>query len=265
MRIIIRSVLIGSAAATIGTLPWAWLVKMNLNYLPTVPWSVPAMAVVLYLLWNYTPRTNRRANPLSADVWMSSIFAGMMGLFALVMFLGVFNRLVALPQQQAGDLSPFPFWSLAPIIVMSAIVAGLVEESAFRGYMQSPIEERYGPVVAILITGTLFGLVHFSHPETTLALMPFYLAVATIYGMLAYLTKSIWPGAVLHAVGNIFGAIDYFARGQSEWQTPATPLPLVWQSGPDAAFWFSCVAFLVVGTIAVWAYRMLAVQGEIFE
>lgn len=38
------------------------------------------------------------------------------------------------------------------------------EEASFRGYMQGPIERRHGPVVAILVTGTLFGLAHFTHP-----------------------------------------------------------------------------------------------------
>jgi membrane protease YdiL (CAAX protease family) len=34
--------------------------------------------------------------------------------------------------------------------------------------MQGPIERRHGPVVAILVTGSLFGLLIFTHPEVTL-------------------------------------------------------------------------------------------------
>jgi membrane protease YdiL (CAAX protease family) len=124
--------------------------------------------------------------------------------------------------------------------------------------MQAPIERRHGPVVAILVTGSLFGFAHFSHPEVTLRLMPFFIGVAVIYGTLAYLTNSIWPGVVLHAVGNIFGAMDFFVRGQSEWQASASPAPLVWQTGADAAFWMSVAATVVVGAAAVWAYSMLA-------
>ena len=65
---------------------------------------------------------------------------------------------------------------------MASIVAGVVEEASFRGYMQGPIERRHGPVVAILVTGSVFGFAHFTHPEVTLILMPYYLAVAAIYG-----------------------------------------------------------------------------------
>jgi hypothetical protein len=47
------------------------------------------------------------------------------------------------------------------------------------------------------------------------------------------------------------------ARGQSEWQASATPAPLVWESGPDASFWFSGVAAVLVGAAAIRAYGSL--------
>ena len=124
--------------------------------------------------------------------------------------------------------------------------------------MQRPIERRHGPVVAILVTGILFGIVHFTHPEVTLILMPYYLGAAAIYGALAYFTDSILPSAVLHAAGNVFSAIALFAGGTAEWQASSTPAPLIWETGADTSFWFSCVAALAVGAAAVWAYAALA-------
>lgn len=141
---------------------------------------------------------------------------------------------------------------------MSAAVAGVVEEASFRGYMQGPIERRHGPVVAILVTGSLFGFAHFSHPEVTLILMPWYLGVAAVYGMLAYLTNSIFPGMVLHAGGNVLGAMNLFVAGRSEWQGMAGSQPLIWETGGDGSFWISVGGFVVVGVAAVWAYAKLA-------
>lgn len=140
-------------------------------------------------------------------------------------------------------------------MLISAIVAGVAEELGFRDYMQGGIEQRHGPVVAIL--GGLFGFVNFSHPEVGLILLPYYLAVATVYGALAYLTNSIYPSMVLHAGGNIPGSIDLFAHGQAEWQSPARPEPLIWQSGPDASFWIGCALMLLVGTLTILAYAGL--------
>jgi hypothetical protein len=141
---------------------------------------------------------------------------------------------------------------------MSAVVAGVVEETSFRGYLQRPIERRHGPVVAILIAGTLFGFAHFTHPEVGFVLLPYYLAVAAVYGALAYLTDSVFPSMVLHAGGNMLSAFDFFTRGRSEWQLSTAPKPLIWKTGPDAAFLVNLVALLIVGTLTVLAYTALA-------
>jgi len=270
LPVIVRAVLTGGVVAIAGTTPWALLVSANSKHWSAVPWAVPPTALYLWLFWRYVrgngwPRStaearriNCRANRLSEEVWGAALFAGILGLVALLLFQGVLSRLVTLPQQQDLDVSQYPFVTVMLSVLMSAAVAGVSEEASFRGYMQGPIERRHGPVVAILVTGIFFGFAHFSHPEVTLVLMPFYLAVAAVYGMLAYLTNSIYPGMVLHAGGNVFVAINLFAGGRSEWQGLAGTQSLIWETGADASFWFSVAGMLVVGAAAVWAYVGLA-------
>lgn len=270
LPVIVRAVLTGSVVATAGTLPWAALVSANTKHWSAVPWAVPPTALYLWLFWRYVKgagwprstaearRTYCRPNRLPEEVWGMALFAGIVGLVAIVLLQVVMSRLVTLPQQQDLDISKYPFMTVVLWIVMSAVVAGIVEEASFRGYMQGPIERRHGPVTAILVTGSLFGFAHFTHPEVTLILMPYYLAVAAVYGALAYLTNSILPSMVLHAGGNILGTFDLFTRGRSEWQASATPQPLIWETGIDASFGISIVAFLFVGTGAVYAYSKLA-------
>jgi membrane protease YdiL (CAAX protease family) len=138
---------------------------------------------------------------------------------------------------------------------MSAPFAGVIEEAAFRGYMQGPIERRYGLPVAILITGTIFALVHL---DFTLILWPYYVAVAAIYGTVTYLTNSILPAVVLHTSGNIYSGIDLWLHGQAEWQAAAGLPALIWNAGADASFWISSTALLVAGAGTIWAYFKLA-------
>jgi hypothetical protein len=144
------------------------------------------------------------------------------------------------------------------LLTMSAVVAGITEESGLRGYMQRPLEEHYGPVVAILVTGMMFGFLHFTHKEMTIALMPWYMGVALVYGALAYLTGSILPCVVLHAGGNILGAFLLLATGRAEWETTSVSKTLIWESGADAAFWLTVLGFGAVTTAAIWAYVGLA-------
>lgn len=270
LPVIVRAVLTGLVVAVAGTTPWALLVKANLKHWSAVPWAVPLTALYLWLFWRYVQgewwprstaqarRTNCRANRLSPEVWGAALFAGILGLVSIVLLLAVMNRLIRLPAQQTGDLSHVPVVTLFFWLIMGSVVAGIAEESAFRGYLQGPIERRHGPVIAILVTGALFGFMHFTHPEVTLILMPYYMAVAAIYGALAYLTNSILPSVVLHAGGNILSGIDLLTRGNAEWQASSSPAPLIWETGTDASFWMVCVAFLMVGAGAVWAYTMLA-------
>lgn len=270
LPVIVRAVVTGGIVTSAGTLPWAWLASANLKYFSSVPWAVLPAGLYLWLFWRYVRgegwprstaearRNNLRANPLPGAVWGAALFAGGLGLVAVVLLLRVMNRLVLLPQQQDLDISKFPLVTVVLLVLMASAVAGVVEEAAFRGYMQSPIERRYGPVIAILITGLLFGFAHFSHPEVTLILMPYYLAVAAIYGALAYFTNSIFPSMILHAGGNALVAIDLFAHGRSEWQASSNPAPLIWQTGTDTSFWISFVLFLIVGSATVWAYASLA-------
>jgi membrane protease YdiL (CAAX protease family) len=177
---------------------------------------------------------------------------------SILLLQGVMSRLVVLPQQRDLDPSQYPAVTVLLWVVMSAIVSGVVEETSFRGYMQRPIERPHGPVIAILVTGSLFGFAHFTHPEVGLVLLPYYLAVAAVYGALAWLTDSIYPSMVLHAGGNMFGAFDFFTRRRSEWQLSNEPRPLVWQTGPDAVFLGNVAALLVIGTLTMFAYAALA-------
>ena len=271
LPVLVRAVVTGLAVATAGTVPWAALASANIKYQPALPWAVPIMAVYLWLFWRYVRgegwprstaaarRASSRANALPEDLWGPALLAGILGLVSVLLLQGVLSRLVALPQQRdLDDVSKYPALSVLLWVLMSAVVAGVVEETAFRGYLQRPIERRHGPVIAILVAGGLFGLIHFTHAEVTIALLPYYMAVAAVYGALAYLTDSTLPSMVLHGGGNVFSAFDLFARGRSEWQLSAAPPPLIWETGPDAAFLANALALLVVGAAAVWAYVELS-------
>jgi len=266
-----RAVLVGLAVAAAGTIPWVALVSANTRYLSTLPWAVPLMAIYLWSYWRYfgrgagwprstaeARRRNARANALTDEAWGLALLAGMLGLVGVLLLQGVLSRLVAVPEQRELDASQYPVVTVLMWVVMSAVVSGVVEETSFRGYLQRPIERRHGPMVAILVTGSLFGLAHFGHPEVGVVLLPFYVAVAAVYGALAYFTDSTMPGMVLHAGGNMLSAFDLFARGRSEWQLTVAVKPLVWETGPDLAFWGNVAALLVVATLTVGAYASLA-------
>jgi membrane protease YdiL (CAAX protease family) len=267
MSVVVRAVLIGMGVMLAGTLPRNFLFWANLHFVPSVPWAVPLIGGYLWLFWRYLGgagepaanaewrRQSLRANRLPGNQWAWSLVAGTLGLVALVLALRIANRMVVLPQQTTPDLSQIPHATLAVLLVASAGIAGLVEESSFRGYMQRDIERRHGPAIAILITGTMFAVAHL---DFTPVLWPYYVAVAAIYGMVAYLTDSILPAIVLHTAGNLHSNFDLWLHGQAEWQAPAATAGLIWDSGADRSFWISLCALLIAAAAAIYAYVRLA-------
>jgi membrane protease YdiL (CAAX protease family) len=131
--------------------------------------------------------------------------AGLLGFGALLAFLGLMARLVSLPSSTPITSPPeMPLVTAFLLLAMASVVAGVTEEAAFRGYMQSMIERHYGVTVAILANGTLFGLLHFgNHPSDVLLMLPYYIAVSAVYGGLTWAADSILPALVLHCAGDI--------------------------------------------------------------
>jgi hypothetical protein len=155
------------------------------------------------------------------------------------------------------------------LLVMASIVAGVTEEAAFRGYMQSIIERRYGVTLAILVTGTLFGLLHFgNHPRDVLLMLPYYVAVSAVYGGLTWAADSILPALVLHSGGDVVVLTRWWVTGRPEWQVAATPPTLVWESGVDAPFLTAVIALVALAVFTALAYggvRKLRERAETSE
>ena len=264
--VLVEAVVTGTAIVLAGTLPRNALFVANLAFFPAVPWAIPVLAVYLWVFWRYLRgdgpppstsakrRANLRATPLGARVWAWALVAGGLGIVALVLGLRLTNRLVALPPQTLPDFAGVPSTTIVALLLAGAPVAGIVEESAFRGYMQGPLERTFGVVTAILISGTMFALVHL---DFTLVLWPYYVAVAFVYGLVAYLTRSILPAIVLHTAGNTYSNLDLWLHGQAEWQAPASQAGTIWTTGPDAAFWVLAALLAVAAVAAVLAYMRL--------
>ena len=186
MTTIAIAVLMGIVVLLAGNLPWgALLVPLNLRVAKFVPWAVLPMAIFLWCYWKQIGgswgskataaerRANLRANALSVKVWGASLAAGLLGFATIAVMLVLMARLTTLPSSAPLVTEGMPSITVFVLVVMSSLVAGVTEEAAFRGYMQGPIERRYGVALAILVNGTAFGLLHFpNHPADVWIMLP---------------------------------------------------------------------------------------------
>jgi membrane protease YdiL (CAAX protease family) len=65
-----------------------------------------------------------------------------------------------------------------PLLIFTALTAGVTEELIFRGYMQPRLEKAFNsPVTAIIITAFLFAVLHSSYGTLIQFLVPLFIGV----------------------------------------------------------------------------------------
>ena len=77
-------------------------------------------------------------------------------------------------------------------------------------------------------------------------MLPYYIAVAAVYGGLTWAANSILPALVLHVGGDIWSLTRLWATGRPEWQLSTAAPPLVSETGADAAFVLAMAALIVL-------------------
>jgi membrane protease YdiL (CAAX protease family) len=234
-----KHALVGFLVSSVGIAVWSLLLKV----LPA-PWSVLAMVPVLGVYWKlFTGRWVGRVILLrgtqlgAALLFVLIVQASFVVTFCLIPFPA--ERFTA----DYKELERMPVWTAWSLIVMGSIVAAICEETGFRGYMQTPLQKRYGPKAAIVSTSIFFTLIHLSH-SWALPILPHIFFASVLLGLLAWRSGSLLPGIIGHAILDIF---DY-----SCWWTTITgriDRKTIVETGIDAHFviW---VLLLVAATIA---------------
>jgi membrane protease YdiL (CAAX protease family) len=119
-------------------------------------------------------------------------------------------------------------------VLIIGLLAGTCEELLFRGYIQTRLEARWGSAIAIIITASLFGLLHMDLLHSPAAAM-----MGLLLGYLTARCGSIWPAIAAHVANNTTSTL------MSAWHID---LPGGWG-------WLAGALLLMIGCIL--AIRML--------
>jgi membrane protease YdiL (CAAX protease family) len=175
-----------------------------------------------------------RARPLLAAL-APVMSAGALSMWMLLGALGASTE-GPLPRQIV-EYGERPGGTLVLVVLIVAL-APLIEEFAFRGWMQRPLERRLGPAPAIGLTALLFALAHLQPGG-----IPIRLAGGAALGYAVWATGSIWAGVALHVAWN--AGVLLFGAAFSSFE-PAGGGPLL-AVAAAAALLASAAAFVVIG------------------
>jgi len=263
LPVLLRAIVVGLLVALAAANVWPILL-LNLG----VPLAAitEAAFLALYVWWaggNGPPsrtRTTRairfRGGVLLRRQWTWGLLAA--AFFALTVHAAIvlLFRFVTFPTaefRRGYDFSFIPTVSLRWLaVVVSALSAAICEETGFRGYMQRPIEQRHGAVVAILISSLMFTAVHLSKGWATAGMVPIVFGAGILLGLVAWSSGSLIPGMVGHFVMDV-GLMAYWWTGIAG---SFTAFPIS-QTARDTSFAITCVTLVVSLCIVMMAVARL--------
>jgi membrane protease YdiL (CAAX protease family) len=214
--IIAIAIALGLFIAAAGVFPWSILAQPNVRVWPRVPWCTLVGLLWLALFWTYLngrgwPRStaqNRkqllRARLLHGPSATWACIAGATGLVTLVTLYFVAIQFVTLPPNafRPRSVAAVSLGLILPIMMMNAIVAGVAEEAAYRGYMQGMLERRFRATVAVALVTIVFTGLHLLGGTKTLPLAIPVCATSIVLGALTAITQSIVPAMVVHVLAD---------------------------------------------------------------
>lgn len=201
-----------------------------------------------------------RSGRLSSAQWFWGLTAAFFFAATIHASIVLLFRFVPFPItafRHGYDISFLPSQFLRGLaVVVSAISAGVCEETGFRGYMQRPIEQRHGAPVAILISSLFFMAVHLTKAWATPGMVPIVFGAGVLLGLLAWSSQSLIPGMIGHIVMDI-GLLAYWWTGIAGGFSART----ITQTGVDRPFLIALAAFVMSLGIVLLAIGRLRRKG----
>jgi len=248
------------------------LVAANVWPILLVSLSVPVAAFVemiflgLYLWWTSGGGPPRRTSDsrqhafrcgrLSSERWLWGIIGAIFFAVTVHASIVLLFRFVQFPVaafRRGYDLSFIPTLPLKWVaVIVSAISAGVCEETGFRGYMQRPIEEHHSAVIAILVSTFFFTLVHLNKSWSLAGMVPIVFGAGLLLGLLAWSSQSLIPAIIGHVVMDI-GLFAYWWTGIAG-EFSARPLH---ETGIDSPFMIACATAVVSLLVTLFAISRL--------
>lgn len=248
------AIALGFLIAVGGGIVWSVLLGFNLSIRPALPWSVAAAIVLLAITWLYLsglgwPRNTqaaRRASlpqeQLSVGSWLAALAAalGVSGLALCALLLAF--RLLPIPITPLPEFASNEPWLALVYFGAAALVAGVVEEAAFRGYMLSGVERAWGRFAAYVVVAVAFAVLHAGNPEF-LYLFPLYFLLSLALSGVVTMCGSVWPGVIAHTLSDFVSFALLLFTGPA---ALAAPLTLTTPDAPALALAAGATMFGIV-------------------
>ena len=212
--IVVRAVIVGLLVGMIAANIWP-LLLLSLGMPVAAGAEIAFLALYLWWVSGRGPPSSLRAlraenfrlRSLSGAQWTWGIIAAVTFAATIHAALVLLFRIVPFPAaafHQGYDFSFIPSRRMQWLAcIVSALSAGICEETGFRGYMQRPIEKSSGPLVAIAVSSLVFTLLHLTKDWALIGMVPIVFGAGVLLGALARVSGTLIFGMLGHWIMDI--------------------------------------------------------------
>lgn len=178
------------------------------SYAP-IAWAVFVADVLIFVLLYSALRESGPVSPLSVGVRLPKIPMQQCLILGVLLFVAILIvdelyilflendiqqdiREIFQGLANSGDMAAMSVWVFAIVVG-----APIIEEFVFRGYLQTALANRLGPVAGVVIASLIFGLIHFD-----LEALPVLVTAGLGFGYIYHKTGSLLPSMLLHFAMN---------------------------------------------------------------
>jgi membrane protease YdiL (CAAX protease family) len=197
-----------------------------------------------------------RVRPLSGAQWCWGVIAAVSFAATIHAAIVLLFRLVPFPAAAFHQGYDFAFIGSRSMqwlaCVVSALSAGICEETGFRGYMQRPIENRHGAVVAVIISSIFFTLIHLTKDWALIGMVPIVFGAGLLLGTLARASGTL----IFCMLGHWIMDIGLFAYWWTQIGGTFSQRPIS-EVGMESSFFIECAIFALAVTLVLIATARL--------
>ncbi len=127
-----------------------------------------------------------------------------LGIMSIMASLSLLSQFLGLHPQQPYQI--FPKQQLEVISFLAVLLAPILEETAFRGFLQPALKRTLTAPIAIIVTASVFALFHSLYYGQWVALAYVFM-MGLWLGFLREHTKSTIPGIIGHFINNLLASL----------------------------------------------------------
>ncbi len=128
---------------------------------------------------------------------------GIIATLALILTLSILQPTLGPLPSPYKDLSTN---ELKTIALLALCLAPVLEEVVFRGFVQTTLMKYHRPWIAVLLTSSIFTLLHSLYLDTPIAMVSTFF-LSNLLGYVRFRSNTLYPGITVHLFNNTLATL----------------------------------------------------------